>query len=147
LEIDQAFVRNILVNPGSVAVRQAIVSLSRSIGLTVTAEGVETEAQRDYLADLGCHSYQGLLVQRTGAIGGVRIAVSIAAFVARVTGVEKRLAKVSPINPTYNICAGTQNKPISTEFIHSRTISALRLFSRCTPGTKRGSLIRLRGDL
>jgi EAL domain-containing protein (putative c-di-GMP-specific phosphodiesterase class I) len=61
LKIDQAFVQNILVNPGSVAIAQAIVSLSKSMHLAVIAEGVETEAQRNCLADLGCHSYQGYL--------------------------------------------------------------------------------------
>jgi len=61
LKIDPAFVRNILVDAGSGAIAQTIISLSRSMKLSVTAEGVETEGQRDFLARLGCHSFQGFL--------------------------------------------------------------------------------------
>ena len=36
-----------------------IVQLSKELGMTVTAEGVENQAQIDFLKDLGCHSIQG----------------------------------------------------------------------------------------
>ncbi|MGD0757274.1 MAG: EAL domain-containing protein [Candidatus Sulfotelmatobacter sp.] len=61
LKIDQEFVRDILVDSSSSAIAQSIISLSRAMGLSVIAEGVETEAQRDFLARLGCHSFQGFL--------------------------------------------------------------------------------------
>jgi diguanylate cyclase (GGDEF)-like protein len=61
LKIDQEFVRDILVDPSSSAIAQSIISLSKAMGLTVIAEGVETEEQRDFLARLGCHSFQGFL--------------------------------------------------------------------------------------
>ncbi|MGC1645469.1 MAG: EAL domain-containing protein [Candidatus Sulfotelmatobacter sp.] len=61
LKIDQEFVRDILVDASSSAIAQSIISLSRAMGLSVIAEGVETEGQRDYLARLGCHSFQGFL--------------------------------------------------------------------------------------
>jgi diguanylate cyclase (GGDEF)-like protein len=61
LKIDQEFVRDILVDASSSAIAQSIVSLSGAMGLTVIAEGVETEGQRDFLARLGCHSFQGFL--------------------------------------------------------------------------------------
>ncbi len=61
LKIDQEFVRDILVDPSSSAIAQSIISLSRAMGLSVIAEGVETAGQRDYLARLGCHSFQGFL--------------------------------------------------------------------------------------
>jgi EAL domain-containing protein (putative c-di-GMP-specific phosphodiesterase class I) len=64
LKIDQAFVRDILVDASSGAIAQSIISLSRAMGLSVIAEGVETEAQREFLAQLGCHLYQGYLFSR-----------------------------------------------------------------------------------
>jgi diguanylate cyclase (GGDEF)-like protein len=62
LKIDQEFVREIQVDPSSAAIAQSIISLSKAMGLSVIAEGVETEGQRDFLASLGCHSFQGFLV-------------------------------------------------------------------------------------
>jgi len=61
LKIDRAFVRDILVDASSKAIAQTIISLGRAMGLSVIAEGVENEDQRDYLANLGCHSCQGYL--------------------------------------------------------------------------------------
>ena len=61
LKIDQNFVRNILIDPNDAAIAKMIVALAESMGLTVIAEGVESEAQRDFLAHQGCHAYQGHL--------------------------------------------------------------------------------------
>jgi diguanylate cyclase (GGDEF)-like protein/PAS domain S-box-containing protein len=61
LKIDRVFVRDMLMDASSGAIAQAILSLGRAMNLSVVAEGVETEEQRSFLADLGCHCFQGFL--------------------------------------------------------------------------------------
>ncbi len=64
LKIDQSFVRNILLNADDAAIAEMVIALAVRMGMAVIAEGVETEAQRDFLAQLGCHTYQGYLFSR-----------------------------------------------------------------------------------
>ncbi len=61
LKIDQEFVRDMLVDPNDAAIAKMVIALGDSLALEVIAEGVESEAQRDFLAHHGCYTYQGYL--------------------------------------------------------------------------------------
>lgn len=64
LKIDMSFVRGIVDNPEDASIVRAVVALGRGLGLTVLAEGVETEGQRSMLKELGCDVIQGYLLAR-----------------------------------------------------------------------------------
>ncbi|PKO33234.1 MAG: hypothetical protein CVU34_14270 [Betaproteobacteria bacterium HGW-Betaproteobacteria-7] len=64
LKLDRSFVQHLPASATDAAVAEAVVTLARRLGLTVVAEGVETEAQRDFLADIGCDLLQGFLFAR-----------------------------------------------------------------------------------
>ncbi len=61
LKIDQEFIHALGSTPNASTIVQTIVSLGLNLGLNVIAEGVETEAQRDFLEQNGCHAFQGFL--------------------------------------------------------------------------------------
>jgi EAL domain-containing protein (putative c-di-GMP-specific phosphodiesterase class I) len=64
MKIDRSFVRDLPEDTDSAAIACAIVQMARSLGITVMAEGVETEAQRTFLAGQGCHEFQGDLISK-----------------------------------------------------------------------------------
>jgi len=64
LKIDQSFVRDVPNCSKSASIVSAIIALGRSLNLSVIAEGVETEEQRNFLEDQGCCLYQGYLFSK-----------------------------------------------------------------------------------
>jgi EAL domain-containing protein (putative c-di-GMP-specific phosphodiesterase class I) len=64
LKIDRSFVRDIPGNVDDMAMVSAIIELARGLRMRVIAEGVETEAQLDYLKRRGCDEVQGHVYAR-----------------------------------------------------------------------------------
>ena len=64
LKIDRAFIREITTDPDDAAISTAIIALGHALGLTVTAEGVETDAHVKLLREQGCDEMQGYFFSR-----------------------------------------------------------------------------------
>jgi diguanylate cyclase (GGDEF)-like protein len=62
LKIDRAFIRDVAADVNDQAIVQAIIAMARALGLTIVAEGVETEAQMALLRAWGCYAVQGYLL-------------------------------------------------------------------------------------
>ncbi len=69
IKIDRSFVLDITSDPNDAAIVQTIIAMTQALGLNVIAEGVETEAQRDFLDKHGCHAFQGYLFSKPVPIG------------------------------------------------------------------------------
>ncbi|HJV42977.1 putative bifunctional diguanylate cyclase/phosphodiesterase [Caulobacter sp.] len=80
IKIDQTFVRDILHDSDAMAIIKAVLDLGSSMGVTTTAEGVETQAQLDALRGQGCAEIQGYFISRPAP----------AADIARMLGVGER---------------------------------------------------------
>lgn len=64
LKIDRSFVKNVSDNPRNIAIVSAIIRMANQLNFKVIAEGVETEKERDFLAEQGCDIIQGYLISR-----------------------------------------------------------------------------------
>jgi diguanylate cyclase (GGDEF)-like protein/PAS domain S-box-containing protein len=85
IKIDRCFVSDIEVD-GSAAIVQAVVNIAAARNMTTTAEGVETEAQREILRRLGCTQMQGYLFSAPKPASQLRPLLGIAADSTRATG-------------------------------------------------------------
>jgi EAL domain-containing protein (putative c-di-GMP-specific phosphodiesterase class I) len=68
VKIDQTFVQNIFKKPTDAVIVQAIIGMAGNLGMEVVAEGVETEAQYDFLKQHGCTVFQGNLFSKPVSI-------------------------------------------------------------------------------
>lgn len=71
LKIDRSFITDIDRDPESRTIVGAIIAMAHGLGVQVTAEGVETDIQFEYLRGAGCDSIQGLLLAPAGAAGAI----------------------------------------------------------------------------
>lgn len=76
LKIDQSFVNDMLDSASDAAIIRTILALGQSLGMSVIAEGVETAAQRDFLAQLGCNAFQGYFFAKPAPIEKIRLEVA-----------------------------------------------------------------------
>jgi diguanylate cyclase (GGDEF)-like protein len=67
LKIDRSFISNMAAGNENSAIVRTIIALADNLGMTVVAEGIETEAQRDELSAAGCEHAQGYLFARPAA--------------------------------------------------------------------------------
>ncbi len=71
LKIDQSFIRDMLTDNHGATIARSIITLGKSLGLDVIAEGVELSGQQEFLIKEGCHLYQGYYFSRPLPIDGI----------------------------------------------------------------------------
>jgi EAL domain-containing protein (putative c-di-GMP-specific phosphodiesterase class I) len=64
MKIDRSLVRDVPLDREDAAIVRAVIDTATALGFTVVAEGIETEAQRAFLTNSGCHEGQGFLFGR-----------------------------------------------------------------------------------
>jgi EAL domain-containing protein (putative c-di-GMP-specific phosphodiesterase class I) len=76
IKIDRCFVDDITDAGGSSAIVQAVINIANAQNMTTTAEGIETEPQREMLRELGCTEMQGFLFSRPRPVAEIRTMLS-----------------------------------------------------------------------
>ena len=76
---------------------RAILQMARALGMTVIAEGVEAEAQRQFLLDAGCHEFQGWLFAP---------ALDSLSFEQRLGGAAAGVPAAAPASPRFRLVRG-----------------------------------------
>ncbi|MEY8199703.1 MAG: EAL domain-containing protein, partial [Colwellia sp.] len=59
LKIDRAFIKDLPDDDEDAGITRAVIALAKSLNLKLIAEGVETQEQKDFIVDNGCHNIQG----------------------------------------------------------------------------------------
>src|SRR5204863_7095319 len=83
LKVDRAFISALSTSPDAAVMVQMIVQLADKLGMRAHAEGVETDAQRRFLLENGCHYGQGYLFSKARPAADIKT-VYLASLAARV---------------------------------------------------------------
>ncbi len=95
LKIDRSFITDILEDHRAQAIVRSTIDLARNLGLTVVAEGIETEAVLSHLVGLGCDTGQGYLISRPQPADALTASLKTGfAAVPALPGFNKALAKL-----------------------------------------------------
>ncbi len=86
LKIDRTFIRGVMHSESDAVLAKAVMGLARTLGKSVVAEGVETQAQLDFLCGHHCQSYQGWLFSKAVTAGEVPILLRQAPPVGMAAG-------------------------------------------------------------
>jgi diguanylate cyclase (GGDEF)-like protein/PAS domain S-box-containing protein len=86
IKIDRAFVKGVGDDPKSAAIVRSLISMARSLGLAVIAEGVETSAQAAFLRNEQCDEAQGYLFGQPQSIADFAVQLSVTRLVATFPG-------------------------------------------------------------
>jgi len=76
IKIDRSFINDLADAEGSSSIVQAVINIAKSRNMTTTAEGVETEQQKEILAGLGCTEMQGFLFSQARPVAEIRAMLS-----------------------------------------------------------------------
>jgi len=90
LKIDRAFVHDLGTTPQAADITRAVITLGKDLGLTVVGEGVETDLQRQFLEEQGCHLLQGYAISPPvsgSELEGVLRQIEAEARIRRANGV------------------------------------------------------------
>jgi EAL domain-containing protein (putative c-di-GMP-specific phosphodiesterase class I) len=107
IKIDQSFVRELEHSSESQAIVQAVIGLGHTLGMIITAEGVETEEQLVLLRAAGCHEAQGYLFSRPKPAREMR--EQILERAAGPEAIEKRLLQQRPLAHHALVSRGRKN--------------------------------------
>lgn len=97
IKIDKSFVTSIIENPESAAIVNAITKLGDSLGLSVTAEGIEDAAIEERLRQLGCHKGQGWHFGKPTSIGQTRMLLAERNLLPSMRGAKQEQPAPLPI--------------------------------------------------
>ena len=98
IKIDRSFIADLEKDADAVAIVQAILTLAESLKMTTTAEGVETEAQRDLLRSIGCKEMQGYLYSPPRPVSDIMAMLAGERKLQRVPGRLGRELQVADID-------------------------------------------------